>query len=106
MGSESSRSPAAWVPTAARPSRSLVTPAALLGGRSVRTGPEQALRKSLWSRGIRYRVQVALPGRPDLAIPRARLLVFVDGCFWHGCPTHYRAPRANARFWAEKRSVN
>ena len=43
-----------------------------------------------------------LPGRPDLYLPGARLAVFVHGCFWHGCPRHYREPKSNVRFWREK----
>jgi DNA mismatch endonuclease, patch repair protein len=49
-----------------------------------------------WRRGIK------LPGRPDFTFSKERLCVFVDGCFWHGCPRCYRKPKANARFWAQK----
>ncbi|MFH1468576.1 MAG: very short patch repair endonuclease [Pseudomonadota bacterium] len=66
------------------------------------TGPELALRRALWARGWHYRLQLDLPCRPDLAFPKARLAVFVDGCFWHGCPQHYSAPRTRFAFWAEK----
>jgi len=48
------------------------------------TGPELALRRSLWTRGVRYRVHYPrAPGRPDIAFPRQKVAVFVDGCFWH-----------------------
>jgi DNA mismatch endonuclease (patch repair protein) len=53
------------------------------------TGPEIRLRKALWRAGMRYRLRYDLPGRPDLTFVGARLAVFVDGCFWHGCPVHY-----------------
>ena len=43
-----------------------------------------------------------LPGRPDFVFPRQRLAVFVDGCFWHGCPTHATWPKQNAKFWRTK----
>jgi DNA mismatch endonuclease (patch repair protein) len=49
-----------------------------------------------WRRGLK------LPGRPDFTFPKERLCVFVDGCFWHGCPRCYRKPKSNARFWAQK----
>jgi DNA mismatch endonuclease (patch repair protein) len=52
--------------------------------------------------GGRYRLRPRLPGTPDVVFPRARLAVFIDGCFWHGCPEHYRAPKANAEFWRAK----
>ena len=66
------------------------------------TGPEIRLRKELWKRGLRYRLRSALPGRPDLVFPGVRLAVFVDGCFWHGCPEHGVMPTNNGRFWAKK----
>ncbi len=53
-----------------------------------------------WRRGLR------LPGRPDLAFPAARLAVFVDGCFWHGCPRHHRLPRTRRAFWSAKVATN
>lgn len=66
------------------------------------TGPELRLRRALWARGLRYRLGSDLPGRPDLVFPGARLAVFVDGCFWHGCPLHYTAPAGSWDFWAAK----
>jgi DNA mismatch endonuclease, patch repair protein len=49
-----------------------------------------------------WRRHVSLPGRPDFAWPRERVALFVDGCFWHGCPHCYRAPRKNVAFWQQK----
>jgi DNA mismatch endonuclease (patch repair protein) len=46
--------------------------------------------------------QPALPGRPDFLVKSLGLVVFVDGCFWHGCPSHYKPPKTNARFWRDK----
>jgi DNA mismatch endonuclease (patch repair protein) len=66
------------------------------------TGPEVLLRKALWKLGLRYRLGFKLPGRPDLVFPGARLVVFVDGCFWHSCPEHRVMPKNNAGFWARK----
>jgi DNA mismatch endonuclease (patch repair protein) len=56
----------------------------------------------LWNRGLRYRLRSRLPGRPDVIFPGFKLAIFVDGCFWHGCPEHGVMPRNNARFWAAK----
>ena len=53
-----------------------------------------------------WRRQYPLPGRPDFAFPARRLAVFVDGCFWHGCPRHGTSPKGNARFWREKIARN
>jgi DNA mismatch endonuclease, patch repair protein len=73
------------------------------------TGPEMAIRRLLHARGLRYRVDAALPGmrrRADLLFSSARVAVFVDGCFWHGCPDHGTQPKSNAAWWAEKISSN
>ena len=65
------------------------------------------LRKSLWARGIRYRKTFRTPGgRADIALPGRRLAVFVDGCFWHGCPEHYVRPRSRNAYWDKKLSDN
>lgn len=70
------------------------------------TAPELALRRELHRRGLRFRVQMKVPGSNrrtiDLAFTRAKLAVYVDGCFWHGCPDHYNAPRANSEWWRWK----
>ena len=70
--------------------------------------PEVALRRELHRRGLRFRSNLAtLPGRPDIAFTRARLAVFVDGCFWHACPTcRRRSPTNRAEFWAAKIDEN
>ncbi len=74
--------------------------------RSVDTGPEVTLRKALWAARLRgYRKNVAkLPGKPDLVFGRARLAVFVHGCFWHQCPhcKRNRTPKANSAYWQRK----
>jgi DNA mismatch endonuclease (patch repair protein) len=69
--------------------------------------PELALRSELHRRGLRYRVHLrGLPGTPDIAFTRAKLAVFVDGCFWHGCPIHYVAPKNNGAWWEAKMVEN
>lgn len=66
------------------------------------TKPERMLRKALWAAGLRYRIKNSLPGKPDIVFPSVRLAVFVDGCFWHGCPEHMTWPKNNADFWRRK----
>lgn len=70
------------------------------------TAPEMAVRRVLHSRGLRYRVDVApLPGlrcRADVVFPSVKIAVFVDGCFWHGCPDHMTWPQANRGWWLKK----
>jgi DNA mismatch endonuclease (patch repair protein) len=70
------------------------------------TGPELLLRRELHRLGLRYRVNVrvepTLRRTVDIAFTRAKLGVFVDGCFWHGCPVHGTSPKTNTDFWNPK----
>jgi len=74
------------------------------------TVPELALRRELHRRGLRYRVDEPLVGLPrrraDITFSRARVVVFVDGCFWHSCPDHRTAPRNNGAWWHAKLERN
>lgn len=74
------------------------------------TAPEISLRRELRARGVGYRINVPIPGLPrrscDIMFKTARIAVFVDGCFWHGCPTHGTIPRNNKNWWAEKLEIN
>jgi DNA mismatch endonuclease (patch repair protein) len=73
------------------------------------TPQELALRSALHKLGLRFRVDWPLPEtrrRADLAFIRARVVVFVDGCFWHGCPVHGTWPKANANWWRTKILTN
>lgn len=74
------------------------------------TTPELALRRELHSRGLRYRVTYPVPGQRrrtiDVAFTKVRLAVFVDGCFWHGCPDHGTQPRSNSAWWQQKPTAN
>lgn len=65
-----------------------------------------ALRKELHGRGLRFRIHAKLPGRPDIAFTRAKLAVFVDGCFWHCCEYHGTLPKNNAEWWRAKLDGN
>ena len=74
--------------------------------RSTGTVPELALAAALSRvRGL-VRNDASLPGSPDFAFRGARLAVFLHGCFWHGCPAHYRQPKSNVRFWRAKLEGN
>jgi DNA mismatch endonuclease (patch repair protein) len=70
------------------------------------TKPELEVRRALHRRGLRFRVQLKVPGNRrraiDIAFTRARLAVYVDGCFWHGCPEHHVLPRTNSEWWQWK----
>jgi DNA mismatch endonuclease (patch repair protein) len=74
------------------------------------TVPELLLRRAVWRRGLRYRVDVSpIHGtrrRADLVFPRAKVAVYVDGCFWHCCPQHATTPKANRGWWVEKLHAN
>lgn len=79
---------------------------AMQGNRSRDTKPELLLRSILHRRGLRYRVAAKpipdLRNTADLVFTKARVAVFVDGCFWHGCATHYRRPSSNIEYWDAK----
>lgn len=78
--------------------------------RSRDTSPELALRRLLHASGLRYRVSARpLAGvrrTADLVFRPARVAVFVDGCFWHGCPEHGTRPKTNSDYWAPKLERN
>ncbi len=74
------------------------------------TEPELQLRRLLHAAGLRYRVNCrvtpTLKSRADIVFGPSQVAVFVDGCFWHGCPEHYRTPAANAAYWEPKIAGN
>lgn len=74
--------------------------------RSKDTSPERRLRSALHQRGFRFRKHVQVlqgrRGKPDVIFPRQKVAVFVDGCFWHGCPTHGTTPKTHTEYWGEK----
>lgn len=76
------------------------------GNRRRDTRPEVKIRRLLHAGGLRYRVDWALPfdrrRRADIVFTRQRVIVFVDGCYWHRCPEHYIPPKTNAAFWENK----
>lgn len=78
--------------------------------RQKNTSAESALRRELHSLGLRYRIQVPVLTKPrrvaDVAFSGLRVAVFVDGCFWHGCPEHATWPKQNSEFWRAKIAAN
>lgn len=74
--------------------------------RTADTEPELQLRRLLHAAGLRYRVNCrvtpTLKGRADIVFRPSKVAVFIDGCFWHGCPEHYRAPASNPEYWGPK----
>ncbi|WP_279235764.1 very short patch repair endonuclease [Nocardioides sp. SR21] len=102
--------PAYFVPPTAEPP---VTPAVrrtMMSNRGRDTGPELALRSLLHRSGLRFRVDHPLPfdrrRRADIVFTRVGLHVFVDGCFWHGCPEHFVLPKTRTEFWSQKIETN
>ena len=76
------------------------------GNRGKDTAPELAIRAALHARGLRFfKHRRPLPGlscEADIVFPTTRIAVFVDGCFWHGCPEHGRRPATNREYWTTK----
>ena len=95
-----------WVPPEGSWASSLGNRRSMLANRGRDTTPEIRLRSRLHARGLRYRVHVRpLPDQrrtADVVFKRVRVAVFVQGCFWHGCPQHFQLPKTNADFWRAK----
>ncbi len=74
------------------------------------TAPEKALRSALHKKGLRYRIDAKpikeLNRKADIVFQHVKVAVFVDGCFWHGCPIHGTQAKANAEFWKNKIKQN
>lgn len=74
------------------------------------TDAEVALRRQLCRIGLRYRIDYEVLKKPrrvaDIAFPGRKIAIFVDGCFWHGCPEHASWPKRNAEFWRQKIETN
>jgi len=73
--------------------------------RSKNTKPELVLRRALWSKGLRFRIHYGKE-KIDIAFPSKKLAIFVDGCFWHGCPMHSHIPKTNKEYWMPKLKKN
>lgn len=70
------------------------------------TALDLTLRRALWQRGLRYRVHLKLPDHSDIVFTHRKIAVFVDGCFWHGCPQHGTMPKTNQEYRAAKIARN
>jgi DNA mismatch endonuclease, patch repair protein len=71
------------------------------------TSPEIKIRKLLFSKGVRgYRINYKLTGKPDIVFLGKKVAVFIDGCFWHKCPIHFKEPETRKEFWLEKINRN
>jgi DNA mismatch endonuclease, patch repair protein len=92
-----SRAPSASSPTVRR---------VMIANRSSNTTPERLLRRALFKAGVRFRLNVRPISKfkcnADIVVRSQRLCVFVDGCFWHGCPKHFGCPKINSGWWKEK----
>lgn len=75
--------------------------------RGKNTKPELVIRKILWKNGCRYRIHdKKIVGKPDIVFKEKKLVVFIDGCFWHACPSCYVEPKTNITFWKNKIKQN
>ncbi len=75
------------------------------------TTPERLLRSAIHAKGLRFRKDYPIRAngrliRPDIAFTKRKVAVFIDGCFWHGCPDHGRSPKSNVEYWTAKLSSN
>lgn len=82
----------------------------MLGNKARDTKPELAVRRALHAAGFRYRVDtrpsLELRSRADIVFTKRKIAVFVDGCFWHGCPLHATMPESNVDYWVPKLQRN
>jgi len=75
--------------------------------RGKNTGPEIKVRKLLFSNSIRgYRIHYSLPGKPDIVFIKKKIVIFIDGCFWHKCPVDFQEPKTRNEFWMKKINSN
>lgn len=70
--------------------------------KSRNTSLELKVRSTLHKRGLRFRLNYPLPGKPDIVFVKAKIAIFLDSCFWHGCPEHLRMPQSNRDYWLQK----
>jgi len=71
--------------------------------RGKNTKPEMTIRRMLWASGNRYRIHdKTVFGTSDISIRKNKLVIFIGGCFWHGCERCYKQPKTNTEFWTNK----
>jgi len=82
----------------------------MLGNKARNTKPELAVRRVLHATGLRYRVDMRpvreLRSRADIVFTKWKVAIYIDGCFWHGCPIHATVPKRNADYWVPKLQRN
>ena len=82
----------------------------MIANRGRDTKPEIAVRRLVWALGMRYLVDSrpvpSFGRRADIVFRGPKVAVFIDGCFWHGCPNHYRRPKRNSAYWEAKIARN
>jgi DNA mismatch endonuclease (patch repair protein) len=105
-----SSSPVGYVPPEGSWASSAANRKTMRANRSRDTRPELAVRSAVHARGLRYRVAIrpvhGVRRTADLVFTRARVAVFLDGCFWHGCPEHFHMPATNPGYWGPKIAAN
>ena len=74
--------------------------------RSKNTKLEIKFGREIWKKGLRYRKHYKIPGKPDFVFVSKKIAIFVDSCFWHKCPKHYREPASNRDYWIPKINRN
>lgn len=75
--------------------------------KSTGTKLERDVISELWKNGVRFRRNVTdLKGKPDIAIKKYKIVIFIDSCFWHGCELHFRLPKSNVTYWKTKINRN
>jgi len=104
---ERTQNPAAIAATSPRSwASSTAVRRVMQGNKSRDTVPEIAVRRAVYAMGMRYRVAARpladLRRTADLLFRRSKVAVFIDGCFWHGCPAHHSPPKTNAGYWTQK----
>jgi DNA mismatch endonuclease, patch repair protein len=67
---------------------------------------ENKVSKALWNKGFRFRKNSKLYGKPDIAIQKFKIVIFIDSCFWHVCPEHSNIPKSNQDYWVKKLNRN
>ncbi|WP_079042204.1 very short patch repair endonuclease [Streptomyces aureus] len=99
-----------WTPPAGSWASSAARRRNMQAIRSRDTKPEQQVRRLLHAQGLRYRVAAKplsdLRRTADIIFRPVKVAVFIDGCYWHGCPEHYVAPRTNPGYWSDKVARN
>lgn len=67
---------------------------------------ENNVSKALWNKGLRFRKNAKIFGRPDISIKKYKIVIFIDSCFWHFCPLHGNMPKSNLDYWEKKLKRN